>query len=159
MPRRLTVCDRVLKLKIGASRRLQKASAAKLPASGRITHAPMLDTRIISPIPSPNHLLTPISRLALRGRVPRSPPGSRLPEWRVGKHVEACLGLLGKAGEYHRDVIAGVPAPRARDDDSRAMHPAAVPGRLQGQRHLRPLGEGCGAAELDAILVDNHRVR
>ena len=33
------------------------------------------------------------------------------------------------------------------------------PGRLQRQSHLRPLGERCRATELDAVLVNDNRIR
>ena len=66
--------------------------------------------------------------------------------------------MLRQAGQNHRDVIAGVLAACAGNDDSGAADPAAVAWRLQRHRHLGPLGEGFGAAELYPVLVDDHRV-
>ena len=55
-------------------------------------------------------------------------------------------------------MIAGVLVAGAGDDNPRAVDLAAVARRLQGHGHLRPLGEGRGAAKLYAVFVDDHRV-
>src|ERR1019366_969850 len=86
------------------------------------------------------------------------PRGQTLPQLGAGNRAQARLRLLGKAGENHRDVITGVLVASAGDHDSRTVDLAAITRGLQGNSHLRPLGEGRRSAKLDAILVDDHRV-
>ena len=77
---------------------------------------------------------------------------------RARHRIQAGLHLFREAGENHRDMVARMLAAGAGDDDPRAVDLAAITRRLQGHRHLRPLGEGRRTAKLDAILVNDHRV-
>ena len=76
----------------------------------------------------------------------------------MGHRAQARLGVLGQAGENHRDVITRVLAARAGYDHAGAVESAALAGRLQGHGHLRPSREGGGAAKFYAVFVNDDRV-
>ena len=84
-------------------------------------------------------------------------PQQELAKARLRNGVKARLRALGHAGEYHRDLVTGVLVARAGNNHAAAIDPAIVHRRLEGHRHLGPRGKGRGAAEFDAILVDDDR--
>ena len=82
-----------------------------------------------------------------------------LAQLRKCHQAQTSLRLFGEAGENHGDVIAGVFVAGAGYDDAVALDFAVVAPRLQFEGHLRPGGEGHGAAKFNAALVEDHRVR
>ena len=76
----------------------------------------------------------------------------------MGHLGETGLGLLGKAGKDHRDVISGMPVAGAGDDDSVAMNFRTSERRLKCDRHFRPGSKRGGTAEFDAVFVQNNCV-
>ena len=75
-----------------------------------------------------------------------------------GHQAQPCLGLLGQVGQNHGDMVAGVFIPCAGNDNTRAVHFPIVT-RRQSNRHFRPWREGRGGAKLDAIFMNDDRVR
>ena len=59
-----------------------------------------------------------------------------------------------EAGENHGDVIAGVLAAGAGDDDAVAVDGAVTSRGLKGQSHFCPGRERGGTAEFDSAFVN-----
>jgi len=67
------------------------------------------------------------------------------------------LRLFGEARENHGDVIAGVFVAGAGNHDAGAIHATIVGWRLQRNCHFRPRRKRSGAAEFNAVFVDDDR--
>jgi hypothetical protein len=71
--------------------------------------------------------------------------------------VPSCFSACGvRLVKQHRDVVPGVFAAGAADDDAVAGNPAAVNRRLERDGHLGPFVKRRGAAKLDAAFVDGN---
>ena len=69
------------------------------------------------------------------------------------------LRLFGEPGENHGDVVAGMLVPRAGNHHARAIDLSVTPRRLQRQSHLCPRRKAGHTSKLNAILVNDNRVR
>jgi hypothetical protein len=81
----------------------------------------------------------------------------RSTNFRPNHRAQTRLGLFGEAGENHGDVIAGVLIAGAGDDDAVAIDATVAGGRLHREGHFRPRRKCRGAAEFNAVFVDDDR--
>ena len=71
---------------------------------------------------------------------------------------QASLRLLGHGGENHGDMITGMFASGAGNDDAGTIDPAVIPRGLQCERHLGPGRKRGGASEFNAAFVNDHGI-
>ena len=73
--------------------------------------------------------------------------------------AETRLGLFGKPGENHGNVITRMLIARAGNDHTSAIYLLVFLGGLQSQCHLGPGRKCIRAAEFDAVSVKYYRMR
>ena len=73
--------------------------------------------------------------------------------------AETCLGLFGKPGENHGNVVTCMLVARAGNNYACAIYLLVFLWGLQGQGHLSPGRKCISAAEFDAVSVKYYRMR
>jgi hypothetical protein len=77
---------------------------------------------------------------------------------RKSEQVQPLLGLAGKIQEQHRNGVTGVTIAVAGHHNARASDFPGFSGRLQGNRHLGPDGNGRWRAKFNPVFPESDGV-